>query len=251
MINVYGSFEDIPSQFTDFIKAIGDRASVIRAETRTNRYKNTNPTIDDVPASEEDQLRFADYLKSGSAYSGDLLRYRLKYSIDKKRNYYDDTRCNKTYVQRTRMTSAVMIARCPHRVGTAVHVCQTGESVDDVISACTCTMKTAPEHILYDNACKASDSARLREYDYFENAAFSSDEPHAKGHLCGQFFNVYSFKHSNGFMKNINCGGCEQGNNLLLSIRLAGTFMSMKLLMLVLRISMEWDNRRLLRSKSL
>ena len=251
MISVYGSFDDLPSEFVNFMKAIGDRASLIRTETRTNRYKETNPTIDDVRASEEDQLRFGEYFTSGSAYSGKLLRYRLKYSIDSKRNYYDDTRCNKTYVQRTRMTSAVMIARCPHRVATAVHVCRTGESVDDVISACTCTMETAPQHILYDNACKLSDSARLREYDYFENTVFSGDEPHSKGHLCGRFFNVYSFKHSNGFMKNINCGGCEQGNNLLLSIRLAGTFMSMRLLMLVLRISMEIDNRRLFRSKSL
>ena len=251
MINVYGSFDNLPSEFVNFIKAIGDRASLIRTETRNNRYKETNPTIDDVPASEEDQLRFDDYFKSGSAYSGKLLRYRLKYSIDSKRDYYDDTRCNKTYVQRTRMTSAVMISRCAHRIATGVHVCRNGESVDDVISAVTCTMEKAPEHILYDNACKLSDSARLREYDFFENTAFSGDEPHSKGHLCGRFFNVYSYKHSNGFMKNINCGGCEQGNNLLLSIRLAGTFMSMKLLMLVLRISMEWDNRKLLRSKSL
>ena len=145
------------------------------------------------------------------------------------------------------MTSAVMIARCPHRCGVGVHVCKNGESVDDVISAVTCTMDKAPLHIVYDNSCKLANSARLREYDFFVDTAFSADECHQPNHVCGYFHSIYPYKHSNGLLKNINCGVNEQSNNILLSIRLAGTFMSMRLLMLCLKISMEWDNRKLYR----
>ena len=249
MIQKYSSIQGMPSQFVNFIKSLAERASEVRGEYRNNRYGNSNPTLSDVPASEEDVERFMDYRKSGSDFFGPLKRYRLNYSIDKKRNVYDDTRCHKDYVTKNKMTSAMVIARCPHSMGLSAHVCADGESVDDIISACTCTMETAPRYIIYDNGCKLSDSARLREYDYWEDTTFTGDEPHANGHKCGEAYNVFHHKHSCGMLKDINCGACEQGNNLLLSFRLSGSFSSMELLMEVLRITLELNNRRIYREK--
>lgn len=244
MVHIYGGFSNIPTAFREMMKFVGKRGKEVETDIINIRYKAGNPLIHDAEATEKDKEEMADSQKSGTILSGPLLYNRLNYSIDKQEEK-NDSKCSKNYVKMLKMTSSLMIARCTHRLGIAAHVCKDGESVDDVISFCTSTMKKAPRHIVYDNACKLADSARLREYKYFDKTVFSGDEQHSPCHKCGYLFNVFYWKHGWSFMRNTNDSACEQGNNILLSMRLAAKFMSLDTMMRMLRVAMELDNRRL------
>ena len=241
----YKNWNKIPKEFINIMKSIGKRANEIRKTILENRYKESNPSIDDVNASEQDKQKMKLYTASGADYFNELIRYRLVYSIDKKRNHRDDSKCKKDYVQKSRMTSTFMIQRCPHRVAIGTHVARTAESVDDPFCSIVCMMNEAPEFVIIDNPCKAAAFSRLREYKFFENTVFIGDQLHQKGHKCGGCFDITLYKQGLSLLSNINDSAAEQGNNLLMTIRLSGTFMSLELLMIVVRMSLEFDNRRL------
>lgn len=172
-----------------------------------------------------------------------LIRYRLKYSIDKRRNHANDTLCTKNYNAKKDMTGAFIIARCPHRIAVWTHICRSAESVDDIASGVMCTLPTAPSKMLYDNACGLADSCWVREYDYWEDTVFNNDENHAKCHKCGKFFSCKASKDSSDLLAHLNDNAAEQGNKLLLTIRMASTFMSKRLMMTVVRACLEADKR--------
>ena len=249
MINIHGEFRNIPKQFIEMMKFVGRRGREVEKDIMKRRYKDGNPLITDAEATEEQKEKMEDSQRSGTILSGPLLYNRLNYSIDKEKDEKNDSKCSKNYVKMLKMTSSLMIARCTHRLAIAAHVCKDGESVDDVISYCTSTMKKAPKHVVYDNACKLADSARLREYKYWYHTVFSGDEQHSPCHKCGYLFNVFYWKHGWTYMRNLNDSACEQGNNILLSMRLAAKFMSLGTMMRMLRVAMELDNRRLYLTK--
>ena len=243
LVQKHGTISEIPAQFVDYMELLGERAAELRSEYRSNRYTSTNPNIDDEKVSEEDAERMADYSVSGADYCCRLCRYRLPYSIDNRRDLSNDTLCTKNYNGKKSMTSAFMIARCPHGVALWTHICKTAESVDDVASGIMCTLPVAPERVLYDNACALAGSCWVREYDYWENTVFNNDENHSKCHKCGAFFSCKCSKDMTDLLANLNDNAAEQGNKLLLTIRMASTFMSARVMLIVVKACLEADKR--------
>eukprot|EP01084_Bolivina_argentea_P294554 506850_1 len=244
LIEQYGSFQSLPREFVCFMKKVGERGSVIRSDYKKNRYKDGNVRITDLAASEENKIRMRNCTTSGADYSGDLLYYRPNYSIDGKRNYKEQTKCKKSYNKREHMTSAFLIGVCPHVCPIFDCICKKAESVDHVSSSIMCTMPTAPDFLFYDNPCKEQDSCLLREYEYWEKCVFISDQLHIPGHKCGYLYSCKPYKYGHDLLARINDSGSEQINNLLLTVRLSGSFMALDTLMIVVKANLEAQRRK-------
>eukprot|EP01084_Bolivina_argentea_P294553 506849_1 len=244
LIEEYGGFQSLPMEFVRFMKKVGERGLKIEIDYRRNRYKQGNVKITDLTASEDDKNRMRDFTSSGADCSGDLLYYRPNYSIDGKRNYKEQSKCNKKYNKRENMTSAFLIGVCPHVCPIFDCICKKAESVDHVSSSIMCTMPTAPDFLFYDNPCKEQDSCLLREYEYWEKCVFISDQLHIPGHKCGYLYSCKPYKYGHDLLARINDSGSEQINNLLLTVRLSGSFMALDTLMIVVKANLEAQRRK-------
>ena len=96
----------------------------LKPQQPKNKLHKVNKTIKAKTPTEKESSKVIDDL------SALKIRYRLRYSVDKRRDPNNDTLCTKNYMAKKEMTAGLMIARCPHRVVLWTHFCKTSESVD-------------------------------------------------------------------------------------------------------------------------
>ena len=142
------------------------------------------------------------------------------------------------------------ILRCA-RHGTCIgfHICKQRESINDPIHVLYSRFSKSPEFCSGDFNCMVQRTAMVKDYRFFKNSVFYSDEFHHKSHTrCSEAFNARSFKNIyNKTMLYLNDSIPEQRNRIINKFKISLMYSSIETFMIMCKLMLILDNRQLQR----
>jgi hypothetical protein len=179
------------------------------------------------------------------------VRIAGKYSLDHARGknrlsgIENDDICEKNAASSKDMSWGVMGIWCPHQICHGFHLIPSAEGPRDAFLPLFERFETAPEIVVYDNACSLAKYALAREPEFFKHTKFLVDRLHGKNHsACSEACLLKSSLDVQAANVDWHDSTAESGNKMLNRIRTSCKMMSVRRVRNYIRLMLECMNQQ-------